>query len=246
MDDYRDLPYLSMIEGRRLGNGKTVLAVILAQKWRLQEPKTPPNIVTNIKFKGIKYELLESESQLFDVRDSIIIIDEFDQIAKYNDRESGDLYYDHLIKYCRKYGNIVIFITQMAHMLPRKMRAMMDGNGIICFPQISPYLRRKNIFNWIGKEINSRVTKQSRLYYQWFYYNDSICRSQIGYENLIPYSEKYSIGDLPHYFKFYSTWQKDFTIEKIERKSEKKKRERLEFLERKEEKEKGKIKGFQL
>lgn len=216
--------YIYLIEGA-LGNGKSLLACILAYLYRWEYKV---KIASNMYFPFLDCTKIDSEDTLFSLKNTIIILDEFDILANYQNQQDSRVYYENLVKTLRKENNTLIIITQMCHLIPKKLRDMLETSGMICYPRIYNRFPEEIFITYEGKEYETDIAPNSYLSYQWFHYQDSFCRSRTNYNLLISYGKRYYYEDLWYWFKMYNTFEKPVEIELTtvrERKREKKRKE---------------------
>jgi len=187
---------IMLIEGRELGNGKTLAMVIMM--WKLS--KLGLKILSNIRMKGIEYEHIDHESQMFTAHDSVIVLDEADKYVGIDVVLDGKIFYESLIRHARKNNLDVYFITQRAGMIQARVRLMCTT---IALPNISRLFKKKQHYKWNEQPIYSRVHPKSILTFPVFQYReDAVSKGR--YEDLpFLYSNHYK--RLPYYFQFYNT-----------------------------------------
>jgi len=196
---------LMIIEGRKLGNGKTLSMVIAAYKFAMAGKK----ILTNIGLTGISHTRILREKDMFDAEDAIIILDEADKYVGIDIVIDGKMFYENLIKTARKQNLDIFLITQRAGLIQRRVRLMATA---IAIPSITHLAKRKIRYNYRGREIFSKVTPRSVLLFPVFTYQES--KVDMGkYENLVlEYVNKYR--HLPYYFRFYDTRERPPEIDR--------------------------------
>lgn len=210
-----------VIEGHELGNGKTLLGVILAHKYKNDLDMT---IASNIELKDFEYNHIRSEEQLFNLENCVIILDESDIILNWTNNEDSQVFYENLFKNARKKNIIVIFITQNVRLLPAKCRELIR---LIIFPKIIPYLDYPKKFDYNGKEIESNVVPESILIFRFYNYDEKICSTKgirllFGMNTtLIALTDDIIINDLPYWFDKFDTRQYIEDLIKIKLKSRK-------------------------
>ncbi len=225
LEDFRRY-YIYCIEGGLRG-GKSLLGTILAHKHSWFDNVS---IASNMDFPSLDCERLHSEEQLFDLEDTLIFLDEFDLLANYQSQQDSRVYYENLVKTLGKNNNVLIIMTQMSHLLPRKLRDIMELNGLICYPYITNRFETIVKVKWNGQKIKTDVTPISTLQYQWYNFNVSMCRSNVNRIMLKTYFGRFEEKNLWFWFDKYNTKQKPEGLELTEVRDRKRKKKKHRFI----------------
>lgn len=180
------------------------------------------DIAANFTLHDIEYTPLTHEDQLFQLRNYVIFLDEMDINAWYDNRQDGKVYYQHMMKNCRKNNNVIFMIVQDVSSLPKKMRNLFE---IICYPNITKRFKEEKSIHFMGNEYVTDISPQSQLLFQYYAYNDEICRPCINLHRLNPVSEVFRIPNLYYWFDKYNTHERLTELEKTTIKVKRRKKE---------------------
>lgn len=197
--------YFYCIEGIN-GAGKSLLGCALAVNYRTTYHA---NIFSNIRFRGIEYTHLRYRKELFEATNGLVILDEAQDLAWFDDSLSGKEVYKQLLANARKKNITVIFITQQVGLMQRKIRNMLQH---ICFPIITAQSDIVQEVEYDGEKYITSLTKESCIVYQWYKYYESFATLFSKWNNIVPTSPKERIQDVFQYFKYYDTYQRDYEL----------------------------------